>query len=164
MLKAYVTYVRSILEYGRSTWNPYLLKHINLVEGVQRFFTKRILCRSRIQFTSYQDRLYKLNIHSIEFRRMETDMVLTYKIIHNIIDLPMNKFFQFQANPYSTRSHQYCLAVKTANTEFQKNFFGCRVVPAWNRLPNSIVQSPTATIFRSKLKAFDLSTIVNFNF
>jgi hypothetical protein len=40
--KAFVTYVRPILEYASNVWPPHLLKHMNALEKVQRNFTKRI--------------------------------------------------------------------------------------------------------------------------
>ena len=38
--KLYKSHVRSILEYGESVWNPYYVKDIELLEGVQRGATK----------------------------------------------------------------------------------------------------------------------------
>ena len=32
--KAFVTYIRPILEYASNIWSPYLLKHVNLIEKV----------------------------------------------------------------------------------------------------------------------------------
>ena len=164
LLKAYNTYVRPILEYNSVVWSPYLVKDITLIESVQRFFTKRIFCRSRIPFESYQDRLYKLNIRSLEYRRMETDLTLTFKILNNLIDLPINKFFTLNSKPYNTRSHKKCLTLKKVDTEFQKNFFSYRVIPVWNKLPSIIAEANTLIQFRSKLKKFDLTTIAKFIF
>jgi len=35
-------YVRPVLEYASNVWAPYLVKHINALEKVQKHFTKRI--------------------------------------------------------------------------------------------------------------------------
>jgi len=40
--QAFITYVRPVLEYASSVWSPYLLKHINAIEKVQKRFTKSI--------------------------------------------------------------------------------------------------------------------------
>jgi len=42
LVKAYVTYVRPLLEYETCTWSPYQSENICKVESVQRRFTKRL--------------------------------------------------------------------------------------------------------------------------
>ena len=61
--RAYICYVRPILEYATQVWSPYLLKHINSLEAVQRHFTKRIKFLAEY---SYAERLAKLNIETLE--------------------------------------------------------------------------------------------------
>ena len=46
-----------------------------------------------MSYHSYADILYKLNIRSLEYRRLEADLVMTYNVIYQLIDLPMTKFF-----------------------------------------------------------------------
>ena len=43
MVPLYKSLVRPILEYGNAVWSPYFRKHINLIESVQRKFTKCII-------------------------------------------------------------------------------------------------------------------------
>ena len=61
--KAFVTYIRPILEYASNIWSPYLLKHVNLIEKVQRNFTKRIPSLSNL---AYAERLAVLNLETLE--------------------------------------------------------------------------------------------------
>jgi hypothetical protein len=42
MRKTFVTYVRPMLEYNSLVWNPCQLHYIDLLENVQRNFSKRI--------------------------------------------------------------------------------------------------------------------------
>jgi len=42
MRKAFVTYIRPILEYNSILWSPNLVYLIDLIESIQRKFTKRI--------------------------------------------------------------------------------------------------------------------------
>ena len=42
MLNFFRIYVRPILETATTVWNPYLMKDINIIESVQRKFTKRV--------------------------------------------------------------------------------------------------------------------------
>lgn len=59
--------VRPHLEYAQSVWCPHLKKHIELIENVQRRSTKLIPSLKNI---SYEDRLQKLELPSLRFRRL----------------------------------------------------------------------------------------------
>ena len=63
LTKAFVTYVRPILEYVSVMWSPYHIKEISKVESVQRRFTKRI---AGLRNMSYTDRLDALQLESLE--------------------------------------------------------------------------------------------------
>ena len=162
--KAYLVYVRPLVEYGSVVWNPYLQKDIDLVERVQRYFTKKICLKCNIQFKSYEDRLYKLNLHSLQYRRLETDLIMVFKIINGLVDLPMNQFFHFYKSPYTTRRHKFCLAQNISKTEIQKGLFANRIVPVWNKLPNYMFTPNTLSSFTNKLKKLDLCNISNLKF
>jgi len=59
LLKAYITYVRPILEYCSPVWSPRLKYLINKTESVQNFFTKRL---PGLWDISYPKRLQLLNL------------------------------------------------------------------------------------------------------
>jgi len=82
LLRAFKTYVRPLLEYNSPVWSPHLLKDIDLLENVQRRFTKRLRGMHNL---SYNERLLKLNIERLEARRLRTDAITTYKIIFGLI-------------------------------------------------------------------------------
>ena len=66
MLTLYKSLVMSRLEYASQLWSPYLLKHVYLIEKVQRAFTKHI---SGMCFLSYSKRLEVLKLYSLQRRR-----------------------------------------------------------------------------------------------
>ena len=41
LVRAFITYVRPVLEYNSVTWSPHLKYHIERIEKVQRRFTKK---------------------------------------------------------------------------------------------------------------------------
>ena len=155
LLKAYTTYVRPIMEYASSVWNPKMISCIDLVESVQQYFTKRACQRCRIPFTSYLDRLYKLNLKSLEYRRLFTDLVLTYKITHNLIDLKTSDFFSLRSTSYMTRSHNFQLSNDLKDNQ-PAQMFSKRTTPVWNKLPVSLFSPDTLESFLNKLKSIDL--------
>jgi len=58
-----------------SAWSPYLLKHINAIEKVQKRFTKRIYSLSHL---SYPERLAVINLQPLELRRLQNDLVMYF--------------------------------------------------------------------------------------
>ena len=134
------------------------------MEKVQRFFTKQICKRSNIPFDSYYDRLQTLALRSLEYRRVEADLIMTYKIIHRLVDLESEQFFQVYKSPYSTRRHAYCLEMPKLSTNFQKSFFARRVIPVWNKLPSDLVCLKSLELFCKKLKRFDFHEVSSMQF
>ena len=79
LLSLFKTYVRPKLEYNTSVWSPYLAKDIEQIESVQRQFTKFAFRRCGIPYKSYQDRLYKVNLKSLQYCRIVYDIILFLK-------------------------------------------------------------------------------------
>lgn len=99
----YNTYIRSILEYGSAIWNPYYHIYTNIIENVQRKFT-RILCyKFKITYSDYEDRLRKLNMTALFYRRLYFDELLLYKIISNKLITNLNSDFNFHIPNRVTR-------------------------------------------------------------
>ena len=160
LLKAYVTYVRPLLEYNTPVWSPYLQKNIHAIESVQKRYTKTICMRCNIPFTSYSDRLHKLNIQSLQYRRLEYDLILTYKICYGLIDINFDNFFKYCSSPYKLRRHRLTLqSIGKPKHKNVTNFFSHRVVSLWNSLPEYVVTAPSLPIFKNYLKKFDLCSI-----
>ena len=83
MVPLFKSLVRPHLEYSNAVWCPYLLKDIQRIEKVQRHFTKRI---EGMDGLTYEQRLQKLNLPSLEYRRLRGDLIEVFKITHNIYD------------------------------------------------------------------------------
>lgn len=77
----YNSYVRNVLEYGSSIWNPYYHTYTNIIENVQRKFTRIVCYKFKIAYCDYEDRLRKLNMTALFYRRLYFDELLLYKII-----------------------------------------------------------------------------------
>ena len=75
----YKAFVRSILEYCSVVWSPQYVKDIEILEKVQRRFT-RILPDFR--HLPYEDRLRLYGIPSLFARRLSFDLIFVYKCIH----------------------------------------------------------------------------------
>ena len=81
-------------------WSLSLKCDITSVEKVQRKFTKRLPGYGDL---SYAERRAKLNLKTLELRRLHYDLVMCYNIVFNIAQLQFSDFFVFC--PLSTRGH-----------------------------------------------------------
>ena len=73
LVKAFITYVRPILEYACNVWSPFKLIDIDKLEYVERYCTKRL---KGIYNFSYGERLLYLGLESLEVRRLHSDLVM----------------------------------------------------------------------------------------
>ena len=89
-LKTYKAFVRPILEYCQQVWSPYLQKDIDSIEKIQRRATKLVPGLKKL---SYEERLMKLKLFTLEERRIRGDMILLYKMFHGHVDFNPNKLF-----------------------------------------------------------------------
>ena len=147
LVKAYITYVRPLLEYCSSVWSPHHRYLIDKIEKVQKFFTKRIPGMWNIPYT---ERLVRLGFHSLERRRTVSDLVLCYKIVSGCLDTSLSSFLTLKTN-LRTRGHDKRLNVLSFASDMAKFTFINRTIPLWNNLPSHIVNAPSIAAFKRSL-------------
>ena len=146
-----------IIEYASSVWSPHLVTDIRKVESVQRKFTKRLPGCSHL---SYPDRLARLNLDSLDVRRLRHDLILTYKIVFGLTTMNPEDFFTFANSNHNTRGHAYKLLPSHCRVNVRKGFFTERVVKPWNCLPAELHHFSSLSIFKSFVFSTDLSDFV----
>ena len=153
LTKLFTTYVGPLLEYNSPVWSPHLEGDITYVERIQRHYTKKIFERCNVPFSSYNDRLMKLNLLTLQNRRKLLDQILIYKLVNNIHDLQFHNFFSFNNSPYFLRSHPLQIAVNSDYkiNNWTKSFF-VRAPTLWNKLPQNIVTADSVNNFKSMLR------------
>ena len=147
----YKTYVRSHLDFASSVWAPYKIKHIEQLESVQRRATKQI---PGYRDMPYPERLKKLKLPTLSYRRLRGDLIEVYKITNKIYDSnvhPILKYWNDMAPRTGTRGHSKKLYPQQAKLEIRKNAFALRVVKHWNQLPEEIVSAPSVNSFKNRL-------------
>ncbi len=70
----YTSYVRPILEFCSQIWSPALKQNINVIETVQRYFTRPILQNG----ISYLERSNVLKFEMVEERRIKADLHIVF--------------------------------------------------------------------------------------
>ena len=155
LLRMFCTYVRPILEYNSVCWSPCLVKDIIKVESVQRRYTKRI---PGLQNLSYSQRLVLLGLDSLELRRLRTDLIEVFKIVHGLNGLNFNDFFEYSTN--HTRGHSFKLYPIKYHKNVRKFYFADRVVKIWNALKFEVVDALTLDSFKRKLLTVNLNSFL----
>ena len=138
-LKAFNTYVRPKVEFNTGVWNPYFKKDVVFLESVQRNFTQYAFIRCNIPFNSYDDRLCKLGIMSLEYHTLEFDLILIFKICHNLCNLQFSNYFEYRHSKYNLHQHDFTVqTIHNAKQDRFRHFFN-RIVSVWNYLLNDLV-------------------------
>ena len=107
-LLLYTSLVRPHLDYASSVWCPHKTGDIENVEKVQKRATKLII---ELKTLPYTERLKRLNLHTLKYRRLRGDMIEMFKIIHNIYDIRATPAVEFNERSH-TRGNKYKLLKK----------------------------------------------------
>jgi hypothetical protein len=166
LVNMFKVFVRPIVDYCYSIYCPHTLQNVQLIESIQRSFTRRIICNDGM---SYPDRLNLLELETLERRGIKNDLIKAYKIIWlnygnlNLLDLVDNKL--------GLRSNGDILSTVGPNGEFnyvllptvklnqsghpdlgcRKFFYSNRIVNIWNALKRETVLAPNLHSFKTHL-------------
>ena len=147
----YTSMVRPILEYANPVWCPYKLKHVDMLENVQRRATKLI---PGMKDMSYSERLEKLNLPSLSYRRHRGDLIEVYKILTDKYDREVSSNFFELRYEGTTRGHSLKIYKERSRLNIRKYSFKNRIVDIWNTLPQKIVECPTVMSFERNLDKY----------
>ena len=148
LIRVYTTYVRPTLSYASVVWSPQFRYEINAIESIQRKFTKLV---PSLKNSSYSHSLSCLNLLSLESHRIEADLIIVFKLIHNQIGISLSDAgLCLSAN--NTRSGTLRLEQSCARSARVSSLFKFRATRFWNSLPASVANSTNICAFRQKLR------------
>jgi len=152
--RAYITYIRPLLEYASDVWSPHLIMHINSLERVQRHFTKRI---TELHDLSYQERLTVLNLETLEYLRLSSNLTMYYKVFHNLTPWAPS-YFNIVIPSHNLHSvhHDFNIRKPLRRTNIFANDYFNRRVSAWYSLSSFIVNSKSVASFKRSFVSVDL--------
>ena len=149
----YITLVCPILEYASSLWSPYTAKHHRLLENIQRRATRFIMNYPDRDAYPYSERLIKLKLLPLEYRRESRDLILFFKIRSGLINANFNHLVFPITSRYMTRHyHPSNFRPITTHTQlyFIQSFFP-RSIKLWNNLSSELKQAKTIKTFKHSL-------------
>ena len=147
--KLFCAIVRPHLEYGAPVWNPHFKNQIELIENVQRRSSKLVPGLSSL---TYKERLEKLEMPTLKYRRYRGDMIEVYKLSHGYYDENSNHFIQFRDNrDHDIRGHKFNIYKERYSKDIGKFSFKGRVTNQWNNLPDVVVEAPSLNSFKNRI-------------
>ena len=142
------------MEYASELWSPYTLKHQMILENVQRRATKFIL--NYPNDLNYKQRLLKLSLLPLEYRRDSKDTILLFKHRLGLIVLDHPSLQQCSAQYRVITRNFSSLNYKTqrATQNYLKYSYFHRVVSTWNSLPLDIKSSTNLVTFKKAISDY----------
>ena len=143
----FMSHVRPILEYGQPAFHPILKQDSRRLENVQRRGSKLV---AGLKNFSYEERLTKLDMFTLEHRRHRADLIYTWRVTHGVLDNEFSRFFEFDTEK-TTRGHHLKLFKRRRFRLNPMITLSTRVINAWNALPEDVVSAESETVFKRKL-------------
>ena len=148
---AYITLVRPHLEYCDSVWSPHTDKYSHKLEMVERRAAR--YCTNRYHNTSsVTDMLHDPNWETLESRRAKLQLVMMYKIINDLVDIPCDAYLT-PATARTRAIYSKKLLQHPTRTDTFKHIFFPRTIPVWNLLPAPVAEAPDLVLFKQGLSS-----------
>ena len=139
----YKAMIRPILEYANAVWGPTYKTDQTKIERIQRRAT-RLICS--VRHLSYEERLKKISLPSLAYRRKRGNMITVYKMMTG---RTIGKhLFSMLEQGDRTRGHKYKLKKNFAKKDVRRHRFSQIIVNNWNSLPESVVNAESVAIFK----------------
>ena len=148
---AYLTLVRPILEYASCAWDPSLKYNIKSLDRIQRQAARFCTSSYSREEGTVTRALDELGWESLQLRRKHQRLCMLYKMKNGLVDIPLHTYVQ--QNSRATRGNdQKFVQHRHKARVFQDSFF-VTTVRDWNQLSNTVVNSPSLSIFKNHLKS-----------
>ena len=147
---AYLSLVRSTLEYAVTIWDPYYIRDIDSLEQVQRR-AARFTTGDYHTTSSITAMLAELGWKRLEDRRKDLRLALLYKIVHGHVAVPVDALNLEPPDLGLVRSINIGINIWPHIRTHTNIFFLCRTIPEWDSLPASAVEATSVESFKTHL-------------
>ena len=147
---AYISLVRSTLEYSAPIWDPYLKVDITKIEKIQRKAARFI--QNDYKYTSSVTLMLKqLGWKDLETRRRDLRLALFFKVVKGLVAVKAEDIGLEPADQRTRSQHEFKYRIPKCNTNNMLYFLPARTIPIWNNLLADVVNSEKVDIFKEKL-------------
>ena len=161
LLRLYCSLVRSHFCFCSQLWAPQSsTSNLILFENIRRRATHFILRNSNL---CYKAHLIKLKLLPLSYWLEYLDLVFFFKCLHGLIDFTheFSNYFSFLKGNTRCASSGLHLKLNAFRTSSFRDFYFNRITLMWNSLPKNIKDSDTISSFKSKLKSFYFTKLLN---
>ena len=146
MKKLIVSIIRPRLEYAAVLWSPHLKKDVRTLERIQRVATKIPYSLENI---SYEERLERLGLTTLEKRRERGDLIALYRTLGGLEKMDRDDLVV--RDERNTRGHGRKIKVNACRRDIKKYSFPHRCIQTWNGLDQETVCAKTIQSFKASL-------------
>ena len=150
--KAYNSIVRPTLEYAATVWSPWQKGLQDSLEAVQRRAARYVKNKFSREY-SVTDMIQSLGWESLQVRRLKMRIILLFKIIHDLIDIPAD---QLNSSNARTRGHNMRYRQISARQNYYRYSFLPHTIEHWNNLPPDLVKLKDLDTFKTALSDLTL--------
>ena len=142
-LQCYTTFVRPIVEYASTVWDPNGNKGlVEQVESVQRK-AARFICADWRRKSSPTHMIEELKLQSLEYRRYLAKIKLMHAFVHG------HKFISDDKLPERTRYDSNKFQPIYGRVQSFTSSYIPSTVSAWNKLPSNVIKISCPDLFNS---------------
>jgi len=150
---AYISLVRSGLEYAAMIWDPHLVTQKKSIEQVQQRAIRWIQGVGPHQMCSITQLRKELELQTLEERRLQQCLIFFYKVINGEVVVTVDDLGLEGADSRTRATHSYEFKQKRARTDHLKYSMAHRTIPNWKSLPAAVAEADSLDIFKSRLSA-----------
>ncbi len=154
LMRMFDTFVLPVLEYASVIWNPAAKIEIDLIERIQRRFTKRL---PGMMDLNYEERLVQLNRPTLQTRRNRQDLVFLWSLLHGqMMCCTENMISMANERRQTMRGHNMKILMPMCRTNLYKELFPNRTIRIWNSLHAETVNTKSVNAFKRAILEIDI--------
>jgi len=160
---AYISLVRSTLEYAASVWDPHLAKDINKLENIHRR-SARFVTGNYCTTSSVTQMLQQLGWQDFQSLRRDLRLPLLYKVVTGHVDIQPEHVGLVAADDRTGVEHQFKFRAVGSSTQAFCHSFAVRTVGNWNSLLSHVMKQSTPASFKVELSRLTSATYAPGNY
>lgn len=160
LTKMYIAYVRPLVEYSSSIFNPYTKQEIKKLERIQITACRMIYYRclqSKYKYTrpKYKKLIHDLGLETLQVRRLKADLIFFHKIL--LGEISLNCFSAPKLNTSRTRGNAFKINTFFSTKNVRYNFFLVKTARIYHSLPCVCTIAHNSRIFKKRISKLDFS-------